>query len=159
MASQMAHRRARRVADQIQREIARAIQHELKDPRVGMVNVTGVDVTDDLSLARIHYSLLGDDSPEARKRTIKGLRAAGGFLRSQLKVLGIRHIPELQFHYDTSGARAAHMHQLLASLSAGGTIVLDPGDDDAGDDDSDDDLDDDSDDDLDDDSDDDEAEE
>jgi len=116
MASNMAHRRARRVADLIQREIAQVLQFGVKDPRVGMVNVTGVDVTDDLSLARVHYSLLGDDGEEARKRTAKGLRAAKGFLRSKLKVLRMRHIPELQFMYDGSGARAAHLENLLKDL-------------------------------------------
>lgn len=119
MASQMAQRRSRRVADLIQQEIAQLLMREIKDPRVGMVNITSVELTDDLSLARIHYSLLGDDSPEARKRTAQGLRAAKGFLRSQLGVLRLRHLPELQFLYDTSGASAARLNKILADLSDG----------------------------------------
>lgn len=116
MPSRLADRRARRVSDAVQQELARLIQFEVKDPRVGMVNITAVEVTSDLSLARVHWSIIGDDSEKVRKETERGLWAARGFLRTKLGVLRLRHLPEITFEYDSSGARAARLNEILSHL-------------------------------------------
>src|SRR5487761_2493986 len=74
--------RSLRVADQIQRELAGIIRTELKDPRVAMITLTGVEVTADYSHAKVFYTLMG--GAEQRAETEGGLKQAGGFLRSQI---------------------------------------------------------------------------
>ena len=104
--------RQRRVADQIQRELAEIIRLELKDPRVGLITITAVDVSPDLSHARIHFTCLGSD--EHREEAEAGLKRAGGFLRSALgKKLKIHLTPELHFAYDTSIESAMRLSRLI----------------------------------------------
>ena len=93
--------RSRRVADQIQRELARIIQRELKDPRVGMVTITAVEVTREFDHAKVYVTVLGDKS--VCKSTLEGLNSAAGFLRRELAhCLKLRTTPLLHFHYDHS---------------------------------------------------------
>jgi len=110
--------RLRRVADQIQRELSGLLRTELKDPRVGMVTLTGVDVSPDLAHAKVFFTVLGD--PAALDQTQAGLKRAAGFLRSQLGArLKLRTIPELRFVHDTSVERGIHLSQLIdAAISA-----------------------------------------
>ncbi len=106
--------RSNRVADQIQRELANLIQFEIKDPRVGMVTITGVDVTKEFENARVYYTVLGDDA--TRKATEQGLQRAAGFLRRELAHrLRLRTTPSLQFVYDKSIDQAARMSELISS--------------------------------------------
>ena len=110
--------RLRRVADQIQRELSGLLQSQLKDPRVGMVTITGVEVSPDLAHAKIFFSTLGD--AEALGHTLNGLKHAAGFLRSQLgKQLRLRVTPELRFLYDPSVEHGAHLSQLINAAVAG----------------------------------------
>ena len=104
--------RARRVADQIQRELAEILREELKDPRVRLVTVTGVDVSADLAHARIYFtSLLGDDE---RQDIAAGLARAAGFLRTALgRRLRIHNIPELQFVHDSSVEEGVRLSRLI----------------------------------------------
>lgn len=103
--------RAARVADQIQRELAELIRTELKDPRVGLVTLTGVDVSADLAHAKVFFSTL---SEEGRADSMEGLRRASGFLRSQLgRRLKIHNIPELHFHFDASVERGMRLASLI----------------------------------------------
>ena len=98
--SQEENSRTRRVADQIQRELAVLIQQEVKDPRVGMVTVTSVSVTRDFEHARIFVTVL--QSKDDIKQTLKGLNKASGFLRKALaKRLKLRTTPQLHFEHDT----------------------------------------------------------
>jgi ribosome-binding factor A len=103
--------RARRVADQIQRELAEILREELKDPRVRLVTVTGVDVSADLAHAKVYFtSLVG----EAERQDITtGLARAAGFIRSALgRRMRIHNIPELHFVHDASveeGVRLSHL--------------------------------------------------
>ena len=76
--------RTQRVADYLQRELAALIQHEVRDPRVGMVSITGVDVSRDLGHARVYYTVMGSDSSEDASESTEALNKAAGFLRSQL---------------------------------------------------------------------------
>lgn len=102
--------RTDRIAEQIQRELAQLIRLEVKDPRVGMVTVTGVEVTRDYAHAKIFYTTL-----EGQNRSIQsGLERAAGFLRSRLSgQLKLRVIPQLHFVYDASIERGAHLSQLI----------------------------------------------
>ena len=96
------YKRTDRVADQIQRELAQLIAQQVKDPRVGMVTITGVNVTREFDHAKIYITVMGADQ-DAINETLTGLRAAAGFLRRELgRAIRIRTIPQLHFMYDES---------------------------------------------------------
>ena len=104
--------RTRRVAEQIQRELAEIIRLELKDPRVGMVTLTDVEVTADYAHARIYFTIFGDEAKVAT--TQSALEHAAGFLRSELAHrLKFRTVPQLHFKYDTSIERGMHLSSLI----------------------------------------------
>lgn len=106
--------RTQRVGDQMQRELAHLIQREIKDPRLGMVTVTAVEVSRDLSFARVFVTLLGKDNAEEIQQSLDILSEASGFLRSQLgKAIRLRVIPQLQFKYDASVRRGVEMSALI----------------------------------------------
>jgi ribosome-binding factor A len=99
------------VADQIQRDLAEIIARELKDPRVGMVTITAVEVTPDYAHAKVFFSLLVGDPEE----TTAALNQAAGFLRNHLfKRLHIHTVPTLHFQFDRTTERAADMNALIA---------------------------------------------
>ena len=103
--------RAFKVADQIQRDLTELIARELKDPRVGMVTLQGVEVTPDYAHAKVFFSLLTGDP----QQTQEGLNQAAGFLRSGLfKRLHIHTVPTLHFVYDRTSEKAADMNALIA---------------------------------------------
>jgi ribosome-binding factor A len=104
--------RSRRIAEQIQRELAGIIRLELKDPRVGMVTLTDVEVSQDHAHAKIFFTLMGD--AEKIEETAEGLLNAAGYLRSELAHrLKLRTVPQLHFVYDNSVARGMHLTQLI----------------------------------------------
>jgi ribosome-binding factor A len=105
--------RTRRIADQIQRELAELIRLELKDPRVpGLVTVTGVEVSPDQSHAKVFFTLLGDEA-KIEEATV-GLKSAAGFLRTQLgHRMKLRAVPQLDFKYDTSVERGVRLSHLI----------------------------------------------
>ena len=106
--------RTQRVADYLQRELAALIQHQVRDPRVGMVSVTGVDVSRDLGHAKIYYTVLGVDSSDDAKESTEALNKAAGFLRSQLsKDSSMRSVPQLRFYFDSSVGRGRHLEDLI----------------------------------------------
>ena len=129
--------RAQRVADQIQREIAALIQLEVNDPRIGMVSVTTVEVSRDLSYAKIYVTVLNSlsDSGAVNSSTLstpgqldkleidenlKALNGATGYLRSLLaKRLTLRSVPKLRFYYDGSVERGRHLSVLIDHAFAG----------------------------------------
>ena len=101
--------RSFRVADQIQRDLAELIR-ELKDPRIGMLTLSAVEVTPDYAHAKVFFTLLVG-SPEG---TAEALNEAAGFLRNGLfKRLHIHTVPTLHFHFDHSTERAAEMNALI----------------------------------------------
>ncbi|MCA1772604.1 MAG: 30S ribosome-binding factor RbfA [Halomonas sp.] len=107
-------KRTDRVADQLQKELAVLIQREVKDPRLGMVTVSGVTVSRDLGYADIYVTLLGEQDPERIKENLQVLKRAAGFLRSQIaKRIKLRHVPELRFHFDESVVRGQHLSSLI----------------------------------------------
>lgn len=110
--------RGLRVADQIQRDLSEIISFELKDPRVGMVTITEVQVTPDYAHAKVFFTMLSDDE-ETVTNTISGLTAASGFMRGQLgRRLTIHTLPELHFVHDTSTVRGIEMSKLIDEANA-----------------------------------------
>lgn len=104
--------RARRVGDQIQRELAALIRDEIRDPRLGMVSISAVQVTRDLAHAKVHVSVLG--SEQQSRESVDVLNRASGFLRHKLgKMLHLRVIPELRFYLDLSLEHGARMGALI----------------------------------------------
>jgi ribosome-binding factor A len=106
--------RSFRVADQIQRDVADLIR-DLKDPRIGMVTVSAVDITPDYAHARIRFSVLIGEAAE----TEVALNEAAGFLRNGLfKRLQIHTVPTLHFHFDRTTERAAELSALITQANA-----------------------------------------
>lgn len=106
--------RTQRVADYLQRELAGIIQREVRDPRLGMVSVTGVQVSRDLGYAKVYYTLLGADNSEEAAEATAVLNKASGFLRSQVsKDSAMRSVPQLRFYFDASVGRGRDMETLI----------------------------------------------
>jgi len=120
--------RQQRVADLIQRELAVLIQLEVDDPRIGMVSVTGVEVSRDLAHANVYVTVLNSPSGEGDDRlgsggkldkleieeNVEALNKAAGYLRSLLaKRLKLRTTPKLKFHYDGSISRGNRLSSLI----------------------------------------------
>ncbi|MCJ1883876.1 30S ribosome-binding factor RbfA [Pseudomonas sp. LA21] len=107
--------RTQRIGDQMQRELALLIQREIKDPRLGLVTITGVDVARDLSHAKVFVTVMGqDDNAEVVKQNTSILNDAAGFLRMQLgKAMKLRTVPQLHFSYDASIRRGAELSALI----------------------------------------------
>ena len=107
--------RTERVGDYLQRELALLIQRELRDPRLGMVSITAVEVSRDLSHARVYFTLLGVDSAEEAKPSVDVLNRAAGFLRTALsRDSAMRSVPRLRFHFDTSIGRGRDLEALIS---------------------------------------------
>jgi ribosome-binding factor A len=101
-----------RISEQIQRELAELIRLEVRDPRVHMVTLTGVELSRDGSHAKVFFTVLGSESDAEDTR--EGLQRAAGFLRSSLAHrLSTRSVPELHFAYDESVARGARLAKLI----------------------------------------------
>jgi ribosome-binding factor A len=108
----MPSRRIARLNEQVKREIMALLREEARDPRIGMPTLTGVEISPDLSHAKVFYTAPGDDAERAE--TLAGLRAAAPFLRTELgRRLHVRRIPELHFHEDRTLAHALHIERLL----------------------------------------------
>ena len=114
-------KRTERVADLIRREMADLLMRKLRDPRLSFVSVTAVEVSGDLSSARIFLSSL--DGMEKRQEIVKVLTHAAPFLRHELAPrLGLREVPELRFSYDESIERGARVEDLLRRIHEGKPI-------------------------------------
>ncbi len=104
--------RSQRVVEQIHRELAEMIRLEVKDPRVGFITISGVEITPDYAHAKVFFtSMTGEaEVPEI----LQGLRRASGFLRRELgRRMRIHTIPELHFHYDRSVEEGARLSRLI----------------------------------------------
>ncbi|MFT5088932.1 MAG: ribosome-binding factor A [Planctomycetota bacterium] len=106
--------RVSRIQGQMLREVSNIVMH-MKDPRVERVNVCDVEITRDLSLATIYFSLIG--SEEEQQEAIKALRKASGHIRSQIaQRIQLRYAPELRIEYDQTAERAARVISLIDDL-------------------------------------------
>jgi len=107
--------RSNRVAEQMQRELADLLQFEVKDPRVGMVTVTAVEVTGDMAHAKVFVTAL---LPESSLATVKALKELAPEMRYQLaQAVKMRHVPELHFHYDDSVDKGERIEELLRNVA------------------------------------------
>lgn len=107
------YKRADRVAELFQTELASFIQREIADPRLQEVTITTVKVSDDLGHAKIYFTLL-NPAPEMVREVLKGFKHASGFFRSHLaKVSQLRKVPTLAFYYDDASDRANKMTALI----------------------------------------------
>ena len=108
-------RRTRQVGELLREELTDIVRREVKDPRVGFLSLTAVDVSPDLRSARVYVSVLGSD--EERLATLAALRSASGFIRHHLKPrLRMRQIPDLDFRDDRSMEHAERIAQTLSEL-------------------------------------------
>ena len=104
--------RTLRVADQIQRELADLLHHEIKDPRINHVTVTAVEVSRDYAYAKVFYTTLGEQDNKALAQN--GLQNASGFLRTGIsKRIKLRVVPQLIFIYDKSIEHGAYLSKLI----------------------------------------------
>jgi ribosome-binding factor A len=107
--------RAKRMGEQIQRELTELLRRDVKDERIGNVTITAVHVTGDLRTAKVFYLVFGKDGPDPKVQ--QGLTSAAGFLRNALsKSLMIRYTPTLTFELDTSIEHGVRLTQLIDSL-------------------------------------------
>lgn len=105
-------RRTDRVADALQQLIAGLLLREIKDPRIGLITITGVKISPDLRHARVFFSCLGDAAQRAQ--SLRGLTSASGFIRSQVaRKLNLRVAPEIAFEFDPSLEQAERLSRLL----------------------------------------------
>ena len=107
--------RAQRVGEQLRRDLAQMIQQEVKDPRLGLVTVSDVRVSKDLSYADVYVTVMGNEEGQAQIDTsLKILNRAAGFLRGRLaKAIKLRVMPQLRFHYDASVVRGNYLSSLI----------------------------------------------
>ena len=110
----MSKRRAR-LNEQLRRELSELIRTQVRDPRVGLVTITGVDIAADLGSARVYVRVVGGS--EEMQRSLEGLEAAASFLRTALgRILHVRRVPELRFCEDRSYEGAARIEHVLSEV-------------------------------------------
>ena len=111
--------RTQRIGDSLQQELARLLQFTLSDPRLKMVSVTGVDVSRDLSHAKVFFTQMGVDDAQAAAETTSALDRASGFLRSEIaRTATLRTVPKLRFCFDESVGRGRDMETLIRKVRA-----------------------------------------
>ncbi len=111
----MSRNRERRVGELLKEEVSQIIRHEVKDPRIGFVSVTEVEVSGDLKHAKVFVSVYGSD--QEKEDTMKGLEEAQGYIR---RLVGQRmttyHTPKVIFRYDDSIEKGVHISQLISEV-------------------------------------------
>lgn len=113
----MSGHRLERVAGAVREVIADLLLREIKDPRIGMITLTRVELTHDLRHGKVYFSSVGDAA--ARQRTLSGLHSAAGFIKAQVaRRLQLRYVPELVFVFDASLDNAERLANLLKDALA-----------------------------------------
>ena len=109
------YKRSRRVSELLREEISRIVTQQLKDPLIGIVTVTSVKLTDDLKLARVYVSILGDE--KNRQDSLRGLERATKFIRSEMgRKANLKYVPDLEFYYDETIDYAHKIELLLKKI-------------------------------------------
>jgi len=107
--------RPERVQEAIPQEVSKIIQHELKDPRIGFLTITAVEVTPDLRYARIFFTALGE--MKDKMLALKGLKSAKGYIKGRLAdEIKLRFMPEIEFKIDESWERGKHLDDIFTKL-------------------------------------------
>jgi ribosome-binding factor A len=120
----MAKKRVPRLNEQLKRELTILLQFEVKDPRLAGVTITDVEVSPDLYHAKVYFSMSAGSDEDERKVGHEGLRAAAGFLRSELgRRLHIRRAPELHFSFDNTLEHAMHIERLLQEARGSASVM------------------------------------
>lgn len=108
--------RANRVGEQLKKELGEVFQRELKDPRIGFLTVTAVEMSGDLQQAKVYISVLG--SEEQKENSLQAIAKASGFIRSEVgKRIRLRHTPELVFKFDESIDYGSKIEKMLEDLN------------------------------------------
>ncbi len=108
-------KRADRVGDLIKREISEMLIRGIKDPRIGLVTITRVNISDDLRVAKVYFSIMG--GKEDRERNLQGLNSAKGFIKRELgKRIHLRYMPDITFKFDPSLEYADHINRLMKDM-------------------------------------------
>lgn len=116
----MEYTRSTRVAEAIHKEVSALLLKGLKDPRIGFVTITAVDVTPDMHLARVYFTVMGDE--EARKSSQKGLASSVPFIRRELgRRLRMRYVPDIIFQYDSSMEYGSRIESLIREIHSEAT--------------------------------------
>ncbi|RPI75141.1 MAG: 30S ribosome-binding factor RbfA [Desulfobacteraceae bacterium] len=111
----LAGKRAGRVGDQILKEVADLLMRKVKDPRVQGVTLSGIDLGNDLKMAKVYYSLIG--GPAEIQKAQSGLESAKGFIKREVgRSLGLKYLPEILFKYDPSLAQGDHMEKIFEKI-------------------------------------------
>lgn len=111
----MPSQRPQRVGELIQKEISALLLRGLNDPRIGFVTITGVDVTPDMHLARVYFTVFGDET--VRRNCAAGLKSATAYIRQHLgRQLQMRYTPDLLFQYDSSIDNGSRIDSLLREV-------------------------------------------
>lgn len=114
----MTEHRSERLRELIKTVFGEILQRDLKDPRIGFVSVTDVEVSHDLSHVKVYVSVLGDEA--AKQGTMEGLESAKGFIRTELgQRIRLRHTPEVQIIADNSIERGSRIIELLEEVKKG----------------------------------------
>ena len=122
--------RTERVGDHLQQEVARLVQLELRDPRLKLVSITGVDVSRDLAHAKVFFTQLGVDDKAEGDKSAEVLNRAAGFIRSEIaRGSTMRTVPKLHFRFDESVGRGRDMEALLKSVKSADESLSDQRDD------------------------------
>jgi ribosome-binding factor A len=112
----MEGKRSEKVADLIHQEISEMLIKTVKDPRIGFVTITRVEVTEDCRSAKVYFSVAG--TPKERERSMKGLNSARGYVRKELgRRIRLRYTPEIVFKFDPSIEYAIHIGEVIRHLS------------------------------------------
>ncbi|MEE8059864.1 MAG: 30S ribosome-binding factor RbfA [Pseudomonadales bacterium] len=117
--------RTQRVGDFLKQELATLIQFEIRDPRIGMVSITDVEVNRDMSHAKVFVTVLGKETKEDAEESVTVLNNATGFLRSKIsQINNARTTPKLQFYFDSSVGRGQYLSNLIdKAVSSDKTIA------------------------------------
>lgn len=111
----MSNVRAHRVGEEMKKEISDILTHKMKDPRIGFVTITDVEVTGDLQQSTVYFSVLG--SEEEKESTLVGLTKATGFIRSEIgKRIRLRKVPEITFEFDEAHEYGNKIDAILRNL-------------------------------------------
>jgi ribosome-binding factor A len=113
----MAQNRPGRIGEELRQQLSELIVRDVQDPGIGLMTITHVKVTPDLQIARVYYTLMGDE--KARRETQRALERATPFLRRHIgRTLRLKRVPELEFLFDEAVARGDRIEQILQQLNA-----------------------------------------
>lgn len=111
----MSSARPERVQEAIRQEVSKIVQNEIKDPRLGFITITTVELTRDLRYARVFFSVLGEEKD--KKLALKGLKSAKGYIKGLLADrIKLRYMPEIEFKIDDSYEHTMRVHDILDKI-------------------------------------------